>query len=130
MLRESEDGTITITLVGPFYSKKNAIRSGGAGRKGYYKTHVKLCMQSLELQARCDWGYRKPLIHPRIVVQFVTPVLAKDCDGLWTTVLDTLQKARVIIDDSINYFNGGIEFLPVITTEPHEAVVITIFPAK
>ena len=127
MLRENEDGTITLTLVGPFSSKKNKRR--GTGKHSHYPPNIKAEIQSIELQARCDWGYRKPLKHPVMSYQFVTPVLSKDRDGLWTTVLDCLKNAGVIVDDSIRYFNGTVVQHPAITNEVYEAVVIKISPA-
>jgi len=94
-------------LHGPFPTKKNRLRPRIGGRRGQmYDPAVKEFIDRLAMEARGEWGSRRELVHPKVEIQFFISNPAKDRDGLWTTVLDALKRARVIFDDSIRWYNG------------------------
>lgn len=95
---------VKLTLWGDLPCKKNQIRAGRGG--GHYPPKVKETLQNLTLQARVQWGCRAPIRHPNIEVRIFVKNPRKDSDGIWTTCVDCLKKAHVIVDDSIAEFNG------------------------
>jgi hypothetical protein len=114
-----------MVLYGNIPSKKNYLQVGPRG--GRYRGEVSACIANLTMQARAAWGARPPVESPDIEVRLFIHNPAKDRDGIWTTLLDVLKKARVIHDDSIRRNNGKETQWPVvIVNKRDERAEITI----
>jgi hypothetical protein len=92
-------------------SKKNLLRpsSNGRGRRAtplVYKAGVRDQLLEIEQNIMLGWKGRRPVVHPRLVVDFWVTNKAQDRDGMWTTILDCMKKVGVIFDDSIEWNNG------------------------
>lgn len=96
-----------LILWGHCPSKKNLWRRGKAGVM-YLDTEVKKQIEALTLQAMLKWGseHKGPVEHPDLTVTFIVSAQRQDQDGMYTTVLDCLQDAGVIVNDNIAHFNG------------------------
>jgi hypothetical protein len=103
-------------LRGNLPSKKNT-RSAS----GHYPKNVSETLRDLELQARVGWrdsrGPLPPVVDPDITFQLFIKNPSKDRDGIITTLLDVLVKARVLPDDSIRKYNGREVIEPVILVD-------------
>jgi Holliday junction resolvase RusA-like endonuclease len=121
---------VTLRLIGDLPCKKNRIRAGPGG--GHYPKAVKATLVNLELQARVQWGARPPWLHPDFEIRMFVFNTKKDRDGIFTTVLDVLKKARVIEDDSIDLCNGLRTEHPAtpVRTIREERIEITVRPWK
>lgn len=78
---------------------------------------------ALETYARIRWGPRPPLTHPDISVTFYCVNAAQDRDGMLTTVLDVLVKARVLTDDNMRHCNGAIVLRPAVIGKEQKTVI-------
>lgn len=67
---------------------------------------VTLQIDSMTIQARSQWGKQAPVESPEISVTFYVARANKDQDGMYTTLLDCLQKAGVLVNDNIAHNNG------------------------
>lgn len=101
------DGPLDVTLVlyGHCPSKKNAWERGGTG-KMFIPKEVADQIAALTIQAVFQWPKLFPVEHPNVTVRFFVCAARQDEDGMWTTILDCLQKAGVILNDNIARFNG------------------------
>lgn len=101
------DGPLDVTIVlhGHCPSKKNLWRRGAAGGM-FLDADVKAQIDVLTTQALFQWPHLLPITHPNVTVRFFVSAARQDEDGLWTTILDCLQKAGVILNDNIAHFNG------------------------
>lgn len=100
------EGPLSVTMVlhGHCPSKKNGWRI--AGGKMIIPTEMKAQIEVLTQQAMFAWRYPSPVEHPDVTVRFFVSAAREDEDGMWTTVLDCLQKAGVLMNDNIAHFNG------------------------
>ncbi len=105
--REVYDGPIdeTLELWGHCPSKKNLWQRARAG-KMFLSTEVKAQIDTLTTQAMFLWKQRPPIEHPEITVTFFVRDARRDRDGMFTTLLDCLQAAGVLVNDNIAH-NGG-----------------------
>lgn len=102
-------GALRLVIYGKLPSKKNKLRPRSrrsGGRAHMYDKETKAELDSMTMQARVAWGARRPLESPNVDVYFFVANPAKDRDGIWTSVLDCLKNAGVILDDSIALYNG------------------------
>lgn len=112
-----------LILFGDLPCKKNRIRAGRGG--GHYPKEVKETLRNLELQARAQWrtggGPTAPARNLSFDYRIYVQNPAKDRDGIWTTILDVLKRAGVILDDAIRNHNGTETNRPAeIVADPHE----------
>ena len=119
---------IQLVITGPFPSKKNQLMPRrGRGRGLMYDPKVKTAIERMELEVRAQWGSRDPVRNPAMFFQFFVASVLKDRDGLLTTVLDVLVKARVLENDNIGLFNGWVGLAPArIVPEGNEHCEIVI----
>ena len=96
--------SVTITFDCAIPTKKNKLRPSGSKRLHYDRT-LKDQLRSLETLARVQWGARQPILHPDLHFH-IEAAMIQDRDGMVTTLLDALVKARVIPDDRIGICNG------------------------
>lgn len=126
---------VKLVLIGDLPCKKNRIRTG-KGSRGHYAPGVKETLIDLQTQAAIQWrdrnGKLPPLEHPYVIEQMYIFNPAKDRDGIWTTILDVLKKAGVIIDDSIRHYNGPEHRHPAILVKSirDERIEILIHPTE
>ena len=114
---------MTLTLRGKIPCKKSKYRRGRSGL--YLDKDTSNSIDSLILQARSQWK-REPIEHPHVVVRFWCTSFRADRDGQLATLLDVLQKAKVISNDNAAHFNGRLVIEPVhISNEPRTEVEIT-----
>lgn len=109
---EPVSGPLSVLLVlhGHCPGKKNGWRSTGDG-KMFIPAEMKSQIGILTTQALFQWAAALssrfgPVEHPDVTVRFFVSAARQDEDGMWTTVLDCLQKAGVIVNDNIKHFNG------------------------
>jgi Holliday junction resolvase RusA-like endonuclease len=115
--------TETIVLHGHCPSKKNLWKRGKGGRT-YIDSDVKAVIDALTAQARAQWNH-EPVTHPQICVQFFARDRRRDRDNMFTTVLDCLREAGVIVNDNIAQFNGTLVLLPAVIDQ-NERVTIEV----
>ena len=116
----------TITLWGHCPSKKNLWQRGTAG-KMFLATEVKDQIDVLTTQAVFAWKHGSHVEHPELTVKFFVTAQRQDQDGMYTTVLDCLQSAGVILNDNIAH-NNGTKILPPceFVAENQQRVDITV----
>ncbi len=91
----------TLTFPGHCPAKKSLYRQG-RGRL-YFNKDVRQKIDSLVWFAREQWGDRPPLnVCENIVAHFFVLHYNADMDGKWATILDVLEKARVIRNDNMS----------------------------
>lgn len=108
--------TRTVVIYGNLPAKKNRLRPRGrrfGGRAHRYDKKTTAELLSMELQARAAWGSLPPIAGPNIEIRLFLFNKRKDPDGIWTTVLDVLKKARVIVDDRASVLSGSEHKYPV-----------------
>lgn len=114
---------IRLVLRGSVPSKKNALRRRSSSSKGvgyHYDETVKAQMDALVTQARIQWGARRETANPRILITFFVANRRQDRDGMFTTILDALVKARVLHDDNQQWCNGPVTIYPSVVVDPRE----------
>lgn len=95
-----------LILWGHCPSKKNLWERGASGVM-FIPADAKKQIDVLTTQALFQWQHiGAPVEHPDVTVKFFVHARRQDKDGMWTTVLDCLQKAGVIVNDNIAHFNG------------------------
>lgn len=115
------EGPIDVRLIlyGHCPSKKNGWRSTGDGRM-FIPEEMKAEIEVLTTQAVFQWPHTYPIEHPNVTVQFFVCAARQDEDGMWTTILDCLQKAGVLLNDNIKSFNGRKVHEPCVFVEPKD----------
>ena len=98
--------------------KKN--QRAGTGKRSHYPQDVRSQLDTMTLQARAQWGCRKPIAHPDIEVTMYVANFSKDGDGIWVSVLDCLKRAGVIVDDSLRWLNGTLLVHPAVEVPARE----------
>lgn len=117
--------SVLLTLHGHCPSKKNGWRM--AGDRMVIPAEMKAQIEVLTMQALFQWGLRGPVNHPDVTVRFFVCAARQDEDGMWTTVLDCLQKAGVLVNDNIKHFNGWKHHAPCeFVSEADERVEILV----
>lgn len=121
----------------PVPSKKNLLRPTGTRERSVrrtplvYKKGVREQMTAIEGYIMLGWSKRKgskaALVHPDVTVEMFVSDVLQDRDGIWTTILDCMKKAGVIVDDSIKYFNGTVSQVPAVTGQPEFRAIVTMF---
>lgn len=109
----------------PIPSKKNAQVEGTAKsgkRYRYYRRDVQKALNDLEMQVPV---YVRGLMleHPKVEVFMTVPHDRADIDGMWTALVDVLKKQRVIRDDNLRYFNGGVYLAPAVIADYWQTVI-------
>jgi Holliday junction resolvase RusA-like endonuclease len=104
-----------LVLAGPCPAKKNLWQRGKSGRM-FLNATVKAQIDSLTIQARSQWQ-QPPVESPVMEFRFYVAAARRDRDGMFTTVLDCLQEAGVLVNDNIRRNNGRTvlhpcEFVP------------------
>lgn len=97
--------SVSLVLWGHCPSKKNGWRSTGKG-KLFIPAEMKAQIDILTTQALFQWRIGAPVQHPDVTARFFVSAARQDEDGMWTTILDCLQKAGVLVNDNIAHFNG------------------------
>ena len=89
-------------------------------------------INALTWQAEQQWKKLNlpPLEHPDMDVEFYFADARGDRDNRFTTVLDCLRKAGVIVNDNAKRFNGTLVILPAVVGGGREGVVIDIATAQ
>jgi len=105
--------------------KNNLVRRAHAKGNLVYNPETKAAKDAAETLARAQWG-RDPVVHPEVYVSMAIANIAKDPDGIWTTVADALKKGGVLRDDSIRFFNGRKVFEPVTIVGDREECVTVV----
>lgn len=122
------EGSVVATLIlyGHCPSKKNMWERRQAGRMVLPK-EVKEQIAAITTQAMFQWKYPGPVEHPEIAMTFFVSAKRQDQDGMYTTILDCLQSAGVLVNDNIAHNNGRKVLEPCeIVGVNDERVVISI----
>ena len=114
----------SLTLRGALPSKKNKYKPGRS--RIYIDKTAANALVPLQLQAQAAWRHG-PLTHPGLVVVFHLSNDAQDTDGAYTAILDVLQSAGVIVNDSIRKFNGPKLIQPAVICRPGEEKTELLF---
>lgn len=93
-----------LILRGPCPAKKNLWRRSRTGM--FIDATVRSQIDSLTIQARAQWGKQAPVESPEMSFRFYVSAARRDQDGMYTTVLDCLQEAGVLVNDNIKRNNG------------------------
>lgn len=117
---------VVLTLHGHCPSKKNLWQRGTAG-KMFLSADVRAQIDVLTTQALFGWGQTGPVEHPDLTVRFFVCGARQDQDGMYTTVLDCLQAAGVIVNDNIAHCNGRKVLEPCeVVSDADERVEIVV----
>lgn len=105
-----------LVLAGPCPAKKNLWKRGKSGHV-FLDNTVKAQIDSLTTQARSQWRYGA-VESPAMEFRFFVNAARRDQDGMYTTILDCLQEAGVLVNDNIKRNNGRkvlhpCEFVPL-----------------
>lgn len=102
----------------------------GTGRRSRYSPELRATLDNIALQARAQWGPRKPVKSPDIEVSLYVANFGKDADGILTSCWDCLKRAGVIVDDSLRWLNGTLLIHPAVqVSERDERIEIVLeFP--
>jgi hypothetical protein len=96
---------LVLTLHGHCPSKKNLWSPTASG--GFrLLPEVKAKIDALTTQALFAWGLRGPVEHPELTIQFYVNHKNRDRDGMFTTILDCLQAAGVLVNDNLAHNNS------------------------
>ena len=88
---------------------------------------VKDQIATLTTQILFAWRFGGPVEHPEITVRFYVKAARQDQDGQYTTILDCLQAAGVLVNDNWAHNNGRKVLEPAEFVNPeNERVEITI----
>ena len=97
--------TASLVLWGKCPAKKNLWRRGKAGHS-FLDLDVKAQIDALTHQARAQWNGRGPVEHPELIVRMFIHHARRDQDGIYTTLLDCLQSAGILVNDNSAHNNG------------------------
>lgn len=117
---------IILELKGHVPSKKNNYRSLPGGGGVFVNKSVQVAIDALTTQATYTWRLklgRDPLEHPKLTVQFFVANQRSDRDNKLSCLLDVLQKAGVLVNDSIRRCNGVLTLLPAIVDKDERTVI-------
>lgn len=115
-----------LLLKGPVPSKKNEWRFRANGSIGVDReTQSKI--DALILQARIQWGPKKPLEHPAMEITLHVATARQDRDNMASCLLDILTAGGVIVDDRVSVFNGPVVLQPARQSDgdPFTEIVLT-----
>lgn len=91
-----------LKIMGKIPSKKNLLRRSKNG--GMFRDRaVANQIAALTLQAKVQWQGRAPLDKPQIRALFIITDERGDPDNKWTTILDCLVDAGVLINDNFKH---------------------------
>ncbi len=107
----------TLTLYGHCPSKKNLWERGTSG-KMFLNSETKKQIDTLTTQALFQWKLHGPVEHPEITSTFFVCAQRQDEDGMYTTILDCLQAAGVLLNDNIAHNNGRKIHEPCVMVSP------------
>jgi hypothetical protein len=95
---------LTIPMAVP--AKKNFMRSPGAGAttRLVYQRGIKAQMEAIVQVLQLQWS-GEPVRHPICIWRIDAPN-QQDRDGIITTLLDAMKRARILVDDNIANCNG------------------------
>jgi len=113
-----------ITITGPIPSKKNRLRPR-KDRKGYFNPD-KGRLQDIVYQILMQKGNTEPLNQPSIMVHFKCSNGRGDLDGKWTTLMDCLVKARVLVNDNLRHLPGPVTYSGEIADVDEATIIIEI----
>jgi Holliday junction resolvase RusA-like endonuclease len=107
---------VKLVLAGPCPAKKNLWKRGRSGHM-FLDSTVKAQIDSLTIQARSQWKHGA-VESPTMEFRFFVAAARRDQDGMYTTILDCLQEAGVLVNDNIKRNNGRkilhpCEFVPL-----------------
>lgn len=125
---KSFEGLVNVhmTLYGHCPSKKNCWERREAGRM-ILPDEVKQQIKALTMQATFAWKLPGPVEHPELTIRFFVAAKRQDQDGMYTTILDCLQSAGVLVNDNIAHNNGRKVLEPCVAVEAkNERVEILI----
>lgn len=93
----------------------------------YLDSDVKQQIDTLTTQALFHWKQPGPVEHPALTVTFFVAAARQDQDGQYTTILDCLQAAGVLVNDNWARNNGRKILEPcVFVSESEERVEILV----
>lgn len=115
-------GRLKLVLKGHVPAKKNLWKRGRGGRV-YLNREAQDQIDYLTLQAQQKWSGKQPLTHPNFTVQFYARDQRGDRDNKFSTVLDLLQKAGVLVNDNIKQCNGTMTLLPAVVDKNERTVI-------
>lgn len=123
---------ILLEIDGPVPAKKNMLRVTRFGT--YHDKDIADQIEQLRVRAWIRWkqlhdGPAPVLEHPDLAVTFYVMDRRSDRDNKLTTILDVLQEAGVLQNDSIRRCNGTITLHPAIIGEV-EKTVVEIWPRQ
>lgn len=111
-----------VVLPGHVPSKKNQWRPRSGGI--WVSKEVSAEINSLIEHAQFAWRNRKPLKHPNVEICFYVLDRRSDRDNKLSCILDVLQKAGVIENDSISRFNGTVVLLPAVVGKEEKTEIV------
>ena len=113
---------IVITIRG-YCSKKNRKAPNANGKGLHIETKTRQMIERMEMQIPGE--HRDKLLeHPDREWRFTYTNAGVDKDGIITTVLDILQRYRVIVNDNIAHLNGKTTIWPAERGEEDTVTVI------
>jgi hypothetical protein len=121
-----------IVLDGVMPSKKSCYKTMRSGRL-YLPKDVKQRLKDIQAEAELKWKFTGlgSLVHPDVAVIFYVSQVRQDSDGQWTTLLDILQRAKVIKNDNHASFNGTKVIKPAVFVDAgKERTVIQFIPKE
>jgi hypothetical protein len=91
-----------IKLQGSIPSKKNLLRRSKNG--GMFRdAKVAKQINDLTIQAKAQWMGREPLHQPKTSAMFIILDERADPDNRWTTILDCMVQAGILINDNFKH---------------------------
>lgn len=114
---------IVITFLGVVPGKKNRKAPCANGRGLFLEKNTRLALERLELQVPSHVR-GLALEHPDLEIHITYDDAHRDRDGILTTILDILQKYRVIQNDNIAHFNGNVTIPPAVRGDMIETKVV------
>ena len=120
------DGPLEIEITG-FCAKKNRKAPNANGRGLHIEPNTRMMIKAMEIQIP---GYARDRMidSPSLVEWYVTYTNARiDFDGIMTTVLDILQKYRVIVNDNLAHWGGRQIIHPAVRGQD-DTVRVVIWP--
>lgn len=116
---------VTLTLWGHCPSKKNLWSRGQKAQ--FLPPEVKEQIESLTTQALFAWKQPGPVEHPEMTIKFYVNAARRDRDGMFTTLLDCLQAAGILVNDNLRRCNGRMVIEPAdFVSDADERVEIRI----
>lgn len=95
----------SLVLWGHCPTKKNEWETSSSGAV-FIPAEVKQQIETLTTQALFGWKYPSHVEHPELDFRWFVSAQRQDQDGMYTTILDCLQAAGVLLNDNIKHNNG------------------------